>query len=209
MGKIPWRRKWQPIAVFLPGESHGQRSLAGDSPWRRKTIKNSFSPIFPSPPLHRTLPPHLSPSLSPSPFRASATPTQPRLACVRSLFLSEPISTPTPSLILPSCHGKCWPCLDYGTVTSSKVLLLLLGDATPPPAFSLHTRGAQPGGSTGSASPARLGSWASCATRPGITLSWANWGGGPPVWAVRPQAEGLPAQPRAWPPLLSPEPVAF
>ena len=32
----PWRRKWQPIPVFLPGESHGQRSLAGYSPWSRK-----------------------------------------------------------------------------------------------------------------------------------------------------------------------------
>ena len=31
--KIPWRRKWQPISVFLPGESHGQRSLADYSPW--------------------------------------------------------------------------------------------------------------------------------------------------------------------------------
>ena len=30
-GKIPWRRKWQPPAVFLPGKSHGQRSLAGFS----------------------------------------------------------------------------------------------------------------------------------------------------------------------------------
>ena len=27
--KIPWRRKWQPTPVFLPGEFHGQRSLAG------------------------------------------------------------------------------------------------------------------------------------------------------------------------------------
>ena len=27
--KIPWRREWQPIPVFLPGEFHGQRSLAG------------------------------------------------------------------------------------------------------------------------------------------------------------------------------------
>ena len=35
-GKIPWRRKWQPTPVFLPGESHGQRSLAGYSPWGRK-----------------------------------------------------------------------------------------------------------------------------------------------------------------------------
>ena len=27
--KIPWRRKWQPTPVFLPGESHGRRSLGG------------------------------------------------------------------------------------------------------------------------------------------------------------------------------------
>ena len=32
-GKIPWRRAWQPTRVFLPGESHGQSSLAGYSPW--------------------------------------------------------------------------------------------------------------------------------------------------------------------------------
>ena len=30
--KIPWRRAWQPTPVFLPGESHGQRSLVGYSP---------------------------------------------------------------------------------------------------------------------------------------------------------------------------------
>ena len=30
--KIPWRRKWQPTPVFLPGEFHGQRSLMGYSP---------------------------------------------------------------------------------------------------------------------------------------------------------------------------------
>ena len=29
----PWRREWQPTPVFLPGESHGQRSLVGYSPW--------------------------------------------------------------------------------------------------------------------------------------------------------------------------------
>ena len=32
VGKIPWRRKWQPTPVFLPGKSHGQRSLVGYSP---------------------------------------------------------------------------------------------------------------------------------------------------------------------------------
>ena len=36
--KIPWRRKWQPTSVFLPGESHGQRSLVGYSPWGHKEL---------------------------------------------------------------------------------------------------------------------------------------------------------------------------
>ena len=37
VGKAPWRRKWQPSPVFLPGESHGQRSLAGYSPQGHKS----------------------------------------------------------------------------------------------------------------------------------------------------------------------------
>ena len=36
VGKILWRRKWQPIPVFVPGEFHGQRSLVGYSPWGPK-----------------------------------------------------------------------------------------------------------------------------------------------------------------------------
>ena len=31
--KIPWRRKWQPTPVLLPGKSHGRKSLVGYSPW--------------------------------------------------------------------------------------------------------------------------------------------------------------------------------
>ena len=38
VGKIHWRRKWQPTPVFLPGKSHGQRSLAGYSPRGRKEL---------------------------------------------------------------------------------------------------------------------------------------------------------------------------
>ena len=34
--KISWRREWLPTPVFLPGEFHGQRSLAGNSPWDHK-----------------------------------------------------------------------------------------------------------------------------------------------------------------------------
>ena len=33
-----WRREWQPTAVFLPGESLGQRSLASSCPWGRKEL---------------------------------------------------------------------------------------------------------------------------------------------------------------------------
>ena len=33
---LTWRREWQPTPIFLPGESHGQRSLVGYSPWGRK-----------------------------------------------------------------------------------------------------------------------------------------------------------------------------
>ena len=49
VGKIPWRRKWQPTPVLLPGKSHGQRSLVGCSPWGRKELGtteqlHSFTP---------------------------------------------------------------------------------------------------------------------------------------------------------------------
>ena len=36
VGKVPWRRKQQPTPESLPGKSHGQRSLAGYSPWGRR-----------------------------------------------------------------------------------------------------------------------------------------------------------------------------
>ena len=36
VGKIPWRQEWLPIPVFLPGEFHRERSLAGCSPWGHK-----------------------------------------------------------------------------------------------------------------------------------------------------------------------------
>ena len=36
--KIPWRGVWQPTPVFLPGKSHGQRSLVGYSPWGHKGL---------------------------------------------------------------------------------------------------------------------------------------------------------------------------
>ena len=38
VGKIPWRRKWHPTPIFLPGESHGWRSLVGCSPRSHKEL---------------------------------------------------------------------------------------------------------------------------------------------------------------------------
>ena len=41
VGKIPWRRKWQPTPLFLPVESHGQRSLVSYNPWSHRVRHNS------------------------------------------------------------------------------------------------------------------------------------------------------------------------
>ena len=53
VGKMPWKRKWQPTPVFLPGESHGCRSLEGYSPRGRKELDpterlhfTSFTPVW-------------------------------------------------------------------------------------------------------------------------------------------------------------------
>ena len=42
VGKIPWRMKWQPTPVFLPGKFQGQRSLAGYSPWIQETVRQDL-----------------------------------------------------------------------------------------------------------------------------------------------------------------------
>ena len=71
VGKIPWRRAWQSTPVFLPGESHEERSLAGYSPQDHKELEKTrlsdlaqmyrSIPSFPS-----SLPPPLSEPSSPS-----------------------------------------------------------------------------------------------------------------------------------------------
>ena len=52
LGRIPWRREWLPTPVFLPGEFHRQKSLAGydwvtNTTWLFATVQKSFSlPIY-------------------------------------------------------------------------------------------------------------------------------------------------------------------
>ena len=41
VGKIPWRRKWHPTPVFLPGKPHGQRSLVGYRQWGCKELNTA------------------------------------------------------------------------------------------------------------------------------------------------------------------------
>ena len=52
LGRSLWRRKWQPTRVFLPRRSHGQRSLAGYSPWVPKSqtrmSRHTISTPYPS-----------------------------------------------------------------------------------------------------------------------------------------------------------------
>ena len=43
IGKIPWRRKWQPTPAWLPGEFLGQRSLVGYSPWGHNDLERTES----------------------------------------------------------------------------------------------------------------------------------------------------------------------
>ena len=43
VGKSPWRKKWQPIPVLLPGKSHGQRSLVDCSSWGHKRVEHSLA----------------------------------------------------------------------------------------------------------------------------------------------------------------------
>ena len=38
LGRFPWKKKWQPTPVLLPGKCHGQRSLVGYSPWGRERV---------------------------------------------------------------------------------------------------------------------------------------------------------------------------
>ena len=51
--KMPCRRKLQPTPVFLPGKSHGQRSLVGCSPWGHKELDTTEQERLPRIPMQR------------------------------------------------------------------------------------------------------------------------------------------------------------
>ena len=67
--KIPWRRTWRPTPEFLPGESHGQRSLEGYSPWGRR-VGHDWSD---STPMHMSMFPYSTFPISKSLHLAQST----------------------------------------------------------------------------------------------------------------------------------------
>ena len=73
--KIPWRWEWQPTPVFLPGEFHGQRSLAGYSPWGHKESDTTEGLTHTHTHTHTP---------------AAAAPRFPRSLCSRSAFVRSP-----------------------------------------------------------------------------------------------------------------------
>ena len=111
-GRFPWRREWLPIPVFLPEESHGQRSLEGYSPWgrtesdatevmhgRKHLLKSSPPPLLVGTPIWTS-----GSTLHPMSFRRKVN---------QGKALSENVCANSPSMIsalasISSSHTKCW-----------------------------------------------------------------------------------------------------
>ena len=87
LGKIPWGRAWQPTPVFLPGESHERRSLAGYSPWgRQQSDTTEWLIAAEHIPSLRTLPPH-------PPARSSRSSQSNKLSSLRDAAATHQLST--------------------------------------------------------------------------------------------------------------------
>ena len=80
--KIPWRRKWQPTPVFLPGQFRGQRSLTGYSPWgHRQTDTTEHTCMLTAWSIPTLL------SLGKEETQCASTPLCPRQVCISATVL--------------------------------------------------------------------------------------------------------------------------
>ena len=95
--KILWRRAWQPTPVFLPGESHGQRSLVGYGPWGPKESDTT------------EVTRHHTHKCFPNPVKVFCPVYQP------STLTHDVASFPTPFLTLNPGHS--WPLLLQPSLT--------------------------------------------------------------------------------------------
>ena len=139
--KIPWRRKWQPTPGFLPGESHGQRSLVGYSPWGCKEsdttewISNKSKYHLPPPSLpcfSYPIPTFLLPLIQISPFSVAPLVMLQNINCVSNLHflfynLKKAHVFPTNLVMWEHCHF-CPHCFTFCLLfISIHVSALLLG----------------------------------------------------------------------------------
>ena len=106
-----WKNKWQPNLVFLPGKSHGQKSLAGCCPWSCKRIRHNLVTKFSSVQFSCSV---VSDSLRPHELQharppcASPTGSSPRLMSVESVMPSSHLILCRPLLLLPPFPPSIW-----------------------------------------------------------------------------------------------------
>ena len=102
--KIPWRRKWQPTPVFLPGKSHGQTRLVGYSSWGSQNNQTWLSN-------QTTTVCHLTLSVIPfkclQPVHLFPSPCQYPYPCLYHFSLDLVLQAPvcSPSNIVPTKHS--------------------------------------------------------------------------------------------------------
>ena len=111
VGKMPWRRKWQPTPVCLPGKFHGQRSLVGYSPWGPKdsdTTEHTHTHTAPEPSYLWKAPSSLQ-CRDPSDISQSMSQIYRHFFCakhgvnnIKSLLLRNPVSVITKKEWTPS-----------------------------------------------------------------------------------------------------------
>ena len=128
-GKSPWRKPWQPIPIFLPRESQGQRSLAGSRPWdhresdRTGATKQQFGgqclrqpPVTPTSGIHALVEGFLLPSVDRNKWLAAntqnaaeATRCHSRGEVLKRLWLCLPCSRPVLGCLLPGGRAEVSP----------------------------------------------------------------------------------------------------
>ena len=118
LGKIPWRRKWQPIPVFLPGESHAQRILVGCSSLSLKELNMTEATQ------HADFPSRLIPFTHASSDTSSVFPYKIFLS---HLILSNLLYLRFPFQYLQGYNSSCFWCLLPGTCVCSSDMCRLPG----------------------------------------------------------------------------------
>ena len=115
VGKIPWRREWQPTPGFLPGKSHGQWSLVGYSPWDCKRVECDLATKQAENNFYiRIIPTWSETSGSISTVLPNLSPNWSMKSLHSFLFVFDPP------------HGKMW---DLGSLTSDRTCVLCTGSS--------------------------------------------------------------------------------